>query len=108
MSKEQVPGKPTSRRYSPQEKAAAVRMVRALRWAPSTGRCTGWPASLDLALNRCGPGRGAVRGGGESHRMMLWSGRLRRSSIGRRGLGAANASRSRPAELVPRVTPMCA
>jgi transposase len=31
MPKEQVPGKPTSRRYSPDEKAAAVRMVRALR-----------------------------------------------------------------------------
>src|ERR1700677_244463 len=28
MPKEQVPGKPTSRRYSPEEKAAAVRMVR--------------------------------------------------------------------------------
>jgi len=31
MPKEQVPGKPTSRRYSPEVKAAAVRMVRALR-----------------------------------------------------------------------------
>ena len=31
MPKEQVPGKPTSRRYSPEEKAAAVRMVRTLR-----------------------------------------------------------------------------
>src|SRR5246127_1186718 len=31
MPKEQVPGKPTSRRYTPEEKAAAVRMVRALR-----------------------------------------------------------------------------
>jgi transposase len=31
MPKEQVPGKPTSRRYSPEEKAAAVRMVCALR-----------------------------------------------------------------------------
>jgi transposase len=31
MPKEQVPGKPTSRRYSLEEKAAAVRMVRALR-----------------------------------------------------------------------------
>ena len=32
MPKEQSPGKkPTSRRYSPEEKAAAVRMVRALR-----------------------------------------------------------------------------
>jgi len=31
MSKKQSPGKPTTRRYSPEEKAAAVRMVRALR-----------------------------------------------------------------------------
>jgi transposase len=31
MPKEQSPGKPTSRRYSPEEKVAAVRMVRTLR-----------------------------------------------------------------------------
>lgn len=31
MPKEQSPGKPTTRRYSSEEKAAAVRMVRALR-----------------------------------------------------------------------------
>ncbi|KLO39472.1 transposase [Mycobacterium nebraskense] len=31
MPKEQSPGKPTARRYSSEEKAAAVRMVRALR-----------------------------------------------------------------------------
>jgi transposase len=31
MPKEQSLGKPTTRRYSPEEKAAAVRMVRALR-----------------------------------------------------------------------------
>ena len=31
MPKEQSPGKPTTRRYSPEEKAAAVRLVRALR-----------------------------------------------------------------------------
>jgi transposase len=31
MSTEKSPGKPTTRRYSPEEKAAAVRMVRALR-----------------------------------------------------------------------------
>ena len=31
MSKEQTAGKPTTRRYSPEEKAAAVRMVRTLR-----------------------------------------------------------------------------
>ena len=31
MPKEQTAGKPTTRRYSPEEKAAAVRMVRTLR-----------------------------------------------------------------------------
>ena len=31
MPKEQSPGKPTTRRYTPQEKADAVRLVRALR-----------------------------------------------------------------------------
>ena len=31
MAKEQSPGKPTRRRYSEREKAAAVRMVRTLR-----------------------------------------------------------------------------
>src|SRR5262249_1298589 len=31
MPKEQSPGKPTGRRYSPGEKAGAVRMVRTLR-----------------------------------------------------------------------------
>jgi transposase len=31
MSKDQSPEKPSARRYSPQEKAAAVRMVRTLR-----------------------------------------------------------------------------
>jgi len=31
MPKEQSPGKPTTGRYSPEEKAAAVRMVRTLR-----------------------------------------------------------------------------
>lgn len=31
MPKEQVPGKPQTRRYTPEEKAAEVRMVRTLR-----------------------------------------------------------------------------
>ncbi len=31
MSREHVSGKPTTRRYSPEEKASAVRMVRTLR-----------------------------------------------------------------------------
>lgn len=43
MPKEQSPGKPTSRRYSPEEKAAAVRMVRALRaeLVPNREPCNG-------------------------------------------------------------------
>jgi transposase len=31
MPQDTTPGKPTTRRYSPQDKAAAVRMVRTLR-----------------------------------------------------------------------------
>ncbi len=31
MPKQQSPGKPTTRRYTPQEKADAVRLVRTLR-----------------------------------------------------------------------------
>lgn len=31
MPKERIPGKPTTRRYSPEEKAQAVRLVRTLR-----------------------------------------------------------------------------
>ena len=37
MPKEQTAGKPTTRRYSPEEKAAAVRMVRARRAEHGTG-----------------------------------------------------------------------
>jgi len=42
MPKEHSPGKPTTRRYSPEEKAAAVRMVRTLRAELGTeqGRCS--------------------------------------------------------------------
>ena len=36
MPKEQSPGKPTTRRYGPEEKAAAVRMVRTLRTEQGT------------------------------------------------------------------------
>jgi hypothetical protein len=39
MPKEQSPGKPTTRRYSDQEKAAAVRMVRTLRAELGTRLC---------------------------------------------------------------------
>ncbi len=40
MPSEQSPGKPTTRRYSPEEKAAAVRMVRALRAELGSGHGT--------------------------------------------------------------------
>jgi len=40
MPKEQSPGKPTTRRYSPEEKAAAVRMVRTLRTELGTSQGT--------------------------------------------------------------------
>src|ERR1700757_2418526 len=58
MPKEQVPGKPTSRRYSPEEKAAAVRMVRALRAELGTEHGTVYRVArqLGMASNRCGPG----------------------------------------------------
>ena len=36
MPKDATPGKPTTRRYNPEEKAAAVRMVRTLRAEPGT------------------------------------------------------------------------
>lgn len=58
MSKEQVPAKPTSRRYSPKVKAAAVRMVRALRAELGTEHATVHRvgASWGMASNRCVPG----------------------------------------------------
>ena len=40
MPKEQAPGKPTTRRYSEEEKAAAVRMVRTLRSELGTAQGT--------------------------------------------------------------------
>ncbi len=40
MPKEQTPGRPTTRRYSPQEKAAAVRLVRTLRAGLGTHHAT--------------------------------------------------------------------
>lgn len=40
MPKEKSPGKPTTRRYSPEEKAAAVRMVRTLRTELGTDQGT--------------------------------------------------------------------
>jgi transposase len=40
MPKDVTPGKPTTRRYSPEEKAAAVRMVRTLRAELGTEQAT--------------------------------------------------------------------
>jgi len=56
MPKEQSPGKPTSRRYTPE--AAAVRMVRTLRAELGTehGTVHGWPASGGLGSSPCGRG----------------------------------------------------
>jgi hypothetical protein len=61
MPKEQSPGKPTGRRYRPEEKAGAVRMVRTLRAELGTehGTVQRLPASSGMAPSRCG--RGCVR-----------------------------------------------
>jgi len=40
MPKEKTPGSPTTRRYSPEEKAHAVRLVRTLRAEPGTDHGT--------------------------------------------------------------------
>lgn len=48
MPKEQSPGKPTTRRYSPEEKAAAVRMVRTLRAELGTEHGTVHRVALQL------------------------------------------------------------
>ena len=58
MPKELSPGKPTTRRYSPEEKAAAVRMVRTLRAELGTehGTVSGSRSSSGTASSRCGPG----------------------------------------------------
>ena len=58
MPKEQSAGKPTTRRYSPEEKAAAVRMVRALRAELGTeqGTVLGSLTSSATGSSRCAPG----------------------------------------------------
>src|SRR6476661_3701859 len=48
MPKEQSPGKPTTRRYSPEEKAAAVRMVRTLRAELGTDHGTVYRVACQL------------------------------------------------------------
>ena len=57
--KEQSPGKPTARRYSPEEKAAAVRMVRALRAELGTDHGTVHRVATPARLrHRVGAGMG--------------------------------------------------
>ena len=54
MPTDRTAGKPTTRRYSPEEKQAAVRMVRSLQaeTGMGTARCAGWPSSLGMGLSR--------------------------------------------------------
>ncbi len=58
MGTEQTPGKPTTRRYSDEEKAQAVRLVRQLR--AETGQRYGAvkrvAEQLGYGWNRCGAG----------------------------------------------------
>src|SRR3954454_2129982 len=56
MPKEQSAGKPTTRRYSPEEKAAAVRMVRALRSELGTTQ-----GAVQRVANQLGYGVESVR-----------------------------------------------
>ena len=56
MPKEQVPGKPQTRRYSAEEKAAAVRMVRTLRAELGSEHGT-----VQRVANRLGYGVESVR-----------------------------------------------
>jgi hypothetical protein len=58
MSSTGARSKPTSRRYSPQEKEQAVRMVRALReeLGTSQGRSSGSRSSSDTGSSPCGDG----------------------------------------------------
>ena len=58
MAKEQSPGKPTTRRYSEREKAAAVRMVRTLRAELGSEHGTVKRVADQLATgsSRCGCG----------------------------------------------------
>lgn len=58
MPRKQSPGKPTTRRYIPEEKAAAVRMVRALRAELGTehGTVQRVARQSTTAWNPCAPG----------------------------------------------------
>jgi transposase len=62
MSPEGRPGKPTTRRYTPEEKARAVRLVRQLRQELGTGHGTIQRVASQLGMDRVGafvgpPGR---------------------------------------------------
>ena len=57
MPKEQSPGKPTTRRYSPEEKAAAVRMVRTLRAELGTDHGTVYRVARQLGYGVKPPSR---------------------------------------------------
>ena len=59
VPKEQSSGKPTTRRYSPEEKAAAVRMVRTLRKELGTDQGTVFAGGSSAGLRG---GVGAVVG----------------------------------------------
>src|SRR3954462_12063958 len=48
MPKERIPGRPTTRRYSPEEKAQAVRLVRTLRAELGTDHGTGQRVAAQL------------------------------------------------------------
>ena len=65
MSKEQVPGKPRTRRYTPEEKAGAVRMVRTLRAELGTEHGTVQRVVSQLGVRR---GVGASVGQAGRHR----------------------------------------
>ena len=56
MPKEQSPGKPTTRRYTPEEKTSAVRMVRALRAELGTDHGT-----VQRVARQLGYGKESVR-----------------------------------------------
>jgi transposase len=84
MPKEHSPGKPTTRRYSEQEKEAAVRMVRTLRAELGTDHGT-----IQRVARQLGYGTESVR---------LW---VRQADIDdghARGVSAAEAARVRELE----------
>ncbi len=58
MPKENTPGTSTTRRYSSEERAAAVRMVRTLplSWERPRARCSGSRPSSVTGSSPCGPG----------------------------------------------------